>query len=60
MKNKEIFVPKPNENFPHYLYWICERMNIFWKKYNGDPQPWTADPICKITNLLRCIVALTV
>lgn len=58
MKNKEIFVPKPNENFPHYLYWICERMNIFWKKYNGDPQPWTADPILqnyKFTSVYRCL-----
>lgn len=29
------------------LYWkfACERQNIFWKKLNGEPAPWTDDPI---------------
>lgn len=29
------------------LYWkfACERQSIFWKKLNGEPAPWTDDPI---------------
>ena len=38
MKTKSI--PLPNDNFAWYLYWICERMNIFWRKYKGEPAPW--------------------
>lgn len=38
----------PSDNFNYYLYWICERMNIFWRRYNGVPQEqWTEDPILK-------------
>ncbi len=28
-----------------YWYFACERQNIFWKKKNGEPAPWTKDPI---------------
>lgn len=30
-----------------YWYFACERQNIFWKKLNGDPAPWTDDPILR-------------
>lgn len=56
MKNK--FIPAPNENFQYYLYWISERMNIFWNKYEGKPAPWTDDPILqkyKFCNTYRCL-----
>ena len=38
---------KGTENFPWLLYWMCERMNIFWKKYNNLPSPWSEDEIFK-------------
>lgn len=56
MKTKSI--PLPNDNFAWYLYWICERMNIFWRKYKGEPAPWTEDEILnnfKFTNVYRCL-----
>lgn len=28
-----------------YWYFAYERQNIFWKKINGDPAPWTDDKI---------------
>ena len=28
-----------------YWYFACERQNIFWKKLNNEPAPWTNDPI---------------
>lgn len=28
-----------------YWYFACERQNIFLKKKNGEPAPWTEDPI---------------
>lgn len=49
---------KPNENYNHYLYWLVERMNIFWRKYNGEQSPWTADEIFqefRFTNLYRVL-----
>lgn len=52
------FSPTPNDNFLHYLYWMCERMNIFWRKYNGEQAPWTDDDILrnfKFTNVYRCL-----
>lgn len=48
----------PNDNFNHYLYWICERMNIFWRKYSGRKGVLTEDPILqefKFTNVYRCL-----
>lgn len=57
MENNQ-FTPKPNENFDHFLYWICERMNVFWRKYNGNKAPLSEDPILrdyKFTNVYRCL-----
>lgn len=36
---------KRQEVFDLYWYFACERQNIFWKKINGDPAPWTYDKI---------------
>lgn len=49
---------KPNDNFVYYLYWICERMNIFWRKKEGEPSPYTNDPILneyKFTNVYKSL-----
>lgn len=49
---------KPNENFLYFLYWMVERQNIFWKKYNGESAPWTEDEILanhKFTNVYRAL-----
>lgn len=49
----------PNDNFNYFLYWCCERMNIFWKKYIGLPRSqWTQDDILaeyRFTNVYRCL-----
>lgn len=48
---------KPNENFKYYMYFIQERMNIFWNKYN-NVIPYTNDPILsrhKFTNVYRVL-----
>lgn len=48
----------PNEHLDYLFYWACERMNIFWKKYKGEPAPWTEDPILgnfSFTNVYRCL-----
>lgn len=53
MANKGIV---PNDaTFKYYFYFIQERMNIFWRKYN-DAVQLTDDPIfqtCKFTNVYR-------
>lgn len=36
---------KRQEVYDLYWYFACERQNIFWKKLNGNPAPWTQDPI---------------
>lgn len=36
---------KRQEVFDLYWYFACERQNIFWKKINGVPAPWTDDKI---------------
>lgn len=36
---------KRQEVFDLYWYFACERQNIFWKKINGAPAPWTDDKI---------------
>jgi hypothetical protein len=49
---------KPNANFKYYLYWIAERQNIFWRRYNGDSPPYTVDPVLedfKFTNVYRAL-----
>lgn len=59
MKNKiNDFSPKPQDDFLYYLYWMCERMDIFWKKFYGQKSPWTDDPILqnfKFCNVYRCL-----
>lgn len=48
----------PNENFKYYMYFIEERMNIFWEKYYGLPKPYTDDKIFqnfKFTNVYRVL-----
>lgn len=49
---------KPNENFQYYLYWITERMNIFWKRKEGAEPPYTNDEVLannKFTNVYRSL-----
>lgn len=49
---------KPNENFEYYLYFISERMNIFWSRHLGFDQPHTEDEILKkhkFTNVYRSL-----
>lgn len=48
----------PNDNLTYLFYWCCERMNIFWKRYNGEQYPWTDDEILqqyKFTNVYRVL-----
>ncbi len=45
-----------DEVFKYYFYFIQERMNIFWNKYDSNKQPWTNDLILKenkFTNVYR-------
>lgn len=49
---------KPNENFKYYMHFVEERMNIFWKRLEGQQQPYTDDPILreyKFTNVYRVL-----
>ncbi|MEZ9494929.1 nucleotide kinase domain-containing protein [Vibrio splendidus] len=49
-----------DEAFRHYFYFMSERMNIFWKRYNSvenSNSRYTSDPILakhKFTNVYRC------
>lgn len=36
---------KRQEVYDLYWYFAWERQNIFWKKINGEPAPWTDDKI---------------
>ena len=36
---------KRQEIYDLYWYFAFERQNIFWKKLNGEPAPWTKDKI---------------
>ena len=36
---------KRQEIYDLYWYFACERQNIFIKKLNGEPSPWTTDEI---------------
>jgi hypothetical protein len=48
---------KPNNLFPYYLYWVCERQNIFWNRYNCI-LPWTDDEVFhinKFTNVYKVL-----
>ena len=45
-----------DEVYKYYFYFIQERMNIFWNKYESKKQPWTNDIILKenkFTNVYR-------
>lgn len=45
-----------HEAFKYYFYFMQERMNIFWNKYNDREAPWTNDEILfshKFTNVYR-------
>ncbi len=49
---------RPNENFKYYMYFIEERMNIFWRKYFQIQNPYTDDKILqeyKFTNVYRSL-----
>jgi len=40
------------------MYWMTERQNIFWKRLNGEPAPWSDDEIFqayKFTNVYRLL-----
>lgn len=44
--------------FRYYLHFMQERQNIWWKRFNNQPAPWTNDPILnehKFTNVYRCL-----
>jgi hypothetical protein len=44
------------EVFKYYFYFVQERMNIFWNRYDSKKQPWTNDSILRIhkfTNVYR-------
>lgn len=48
----------PNTNFKYYMYFVAERMNIFWERYHGFQPPYTDDPILqkhKFTNVYRAL-----
>ena len=53
--NKNCF--KPNENFVYYLYWICERQQIFWDRLKFNTS-YTSDEVLKnfkFTNVYRVL-----
>ena len=41
----EVDMKKRREVYDLYWYFACERQNIFIKKLNGEPAPWTKDLI---------------
>ena len=48
--------PKPSIVFDTFWHFAAERQNIFFKKINGSPRPWTNDEILqkyKFTNAYR-------
>lgn len=49
---------KPNDNFFYYLYYLQERMNIFWKRCANEAPPYSEDKIFqlnKFTNAYRVL-----
>lgn len=47
-----------DEAMKWYFYYIQERMNIWWKRYEGKKPPFTKDPVFlqyKFTNVYRCL-----
>jgi len=47
IKKEVIKMKKRNKVYDLYWYFAYERQNIFLKKKNGEPAPWTNDPILK-------------
>jgi hypothetical protein len=44
--------------YKHYFYFIQERMDIFWRRYDGQNYPYSKDPILsnnKFTNVYRAL-----
>lgn len=44
--------------YKHYFYFIQERMDIFWRRYEGQNYPYSKDPILtnnKFTNVYRSL-----
>lgn len=48
---------KPRDEAFRYFFWFAqERMNIFWKRWEGEAAPWTTDELLekyKLTNVYR-------
>lgn len=47
---------KPTKVYDTYWYFAAERQEIFFRKFNNDPAPWTKDPVLnqyKFTNAYR-------
>ncbi|TDH26378.1 hypothetical protein EXU57_09765 [Segetibacter sp. 3557_3] len=47
-----------DETYRYYFYFIQERMNIFWRRYEGSESNLTTDPILasyKFTNVYRAL-----
>lgn len=45
-----------DETFQYYFYFVQERMNMFWNKFNCHDAPWTNDEILRVhkfTNVYR-------
>jgi hypothetical protein len=48
----------PNHIFETYWNFASERQRVFWKRKNGEPGPWSEDPILqtyKFTNTYRVL-----
>ena len=52
----KLAAPKPSVVYDTYWRFACERQNIFWRRLEKGPQPWTTDPILqrhRFTNAYR-------
>jgi hypothetical protein len=52
----KLTLPKPTSVFDTYWRFAAERQEIFFRRFNGAPMPWTEDPILrryKFTNAYR-------
>lgn len=52
------FLSGKEENFEKFLCFAAERMDIYWRRAEGQPAPWTDDPILqqfKFTNCYRIL-----
>jgi len=58
MKNTGFFNTPIKDPLYFFVYWIAERQNIFWKRYNNVYPPWTNDDVfkrVKFTNVYRIL-----